>query len=129
LKLTTLILSNNEISDDGAKSLAVALPGCSLTSLSLSGNNITGAGVASLVETLLKSRIELLNLYLNPINQEGLERLRKVNGKENIDGKPVVILVQEVGVCLEYRSRACQDYCGGGYCDENNVMYSNNINT
>ena len=109
LNLRVILLTENRINDDGALALAAALPESSLTHLILKGNNITDVGVKAFAAVLLLSRIQFINLAANKgITEEGLAILREVNGKKNVNGQELIVVVQGVGFCLDIYSDKCQ---------------------
>ncbi|KAL9965330.1 hypothetical protein ACROYT_G029117 [Oculina patagonica] len=78
-KVTTLDLSDNQITDIGVANLCKALqhPSCKVTTLNLSGNQITDTGVARLCEALQHKscKVTTLNLSGNQITDTGVARL------------------------------------------------------
>merc|ERR550514_2361092 len=59
--LETLLLDRNVIGEEGAQSLACALPGSSLATLGLSGNDV-GVGAVAIASALPSSHLRHLDL-------------------------------------------------------------------
>jgi len=76
-KLTTLIISSNYISDEGAKAIAEVLENnITLTSLDMNGNNITDEGAKAIAEALKKNTtLTTLNIKHNDFGIEGIKAL------------------------------------------------------
>ena len=75
--LTTLDLSMNKLSCDGARALAESLSHNSLTSLNLDCNGISDIGAQALAESLSHSSLTSLNLDCNGISDIGARYLAR----------------------------------------------------
>ena len=106
-RVTTLSLSNNQISDAGVITLCQALqtPSCQVTKLDLSRNQITDAGVANLFQALQTAACKVTSLYLsyNQITDAGVTTLcRTLKGAQcpvqvlNLSGNSAACKVTEL---------------------------------